>query len=99
MNQDKNNAEWLPSDVEELRSEIRYLEKHYDRKFKQCNELLTSLNLYKELSRDLHHKCDETITRMVELEIAVDEFLKRHPDHIDEFFMIKKQAEKGGFNE
>lgn len=80
--------------MEEQEEEIKYIDRQYDRKAKQCNELTQKCAFYLE---GVHYYREKMIEGNEKLQIyknAVDEFIKRHPEFNEELNEIIRQEEE-----
>lgn len=80
--------------MEEQEEEIKYIDRQYDRKAKQCNELTQKCAFYLD---GVHYYREKMIEGNEKLQIyknAVDEFIKRHPEFNEELNEIIKQEEE-----
>ena len=80
--------------MEEQEEEIKYIDRQYDRKAKQCHELTQKCAFYLD---GVHYWRDQYREKADELAIlknAVDEFIKRHPEFNEELKEIIKQEEE-----
>ena len=80
--------------MEEQEEEIKYIDRQYDRKAKQCNELTQKCAFYLD---GVHYYREKMIEGAEKLQIyknAVDEFIKRHPEFNEELNEIIKQEEE-----
>lgn len=80
--------------MEEQEEEIKYIDRQYDRKAKQCNELTQKCAFYLD---GVHYYREKMIEGAEKLQIyknAVDEFIKRHPEFNEELKEIIKQEEE-----